>query len=165
MATFNQLIDQINNNTTDNRDRGTAFEKMVVAYLENEPAYKNRYSNVWMLSDVPAEYGISKRDTGVDIVAQDRATGKLTAVQAKFYKGKVGKDTINSFVAEASKNYYADGIIVTTTNEWNANAENALEGLSKPITRIGLSQLEHADIDWQLFDFNSYNRGLKKTRT
>lgn len=164
MATFNQLIDQINNNTTDNRDRGTAFEKMVVAYLENEPAYKNRYSNVWMLSDVPAEYGISKRDTGVDIVAQDRATGKLTAVQAKFYKGKVGKDTINSFVAEASKNYYADGIIVTTTNEWNANAENALEGLSKPITRIGLSQLEHADIDWQLFDFNSYNRGLKKTR-
>lgn len=164
MATFNQLIDQINNNTTDNRDRGTAFEKMVVAYLENEPAYKNRYSNVWMLSDVPAEYGISKRDTGVDIVAKDRATGKLTAVQAKFYKGKVGKDTINSFVAEASKNYYADGIIVTTTNEWNSNAENALEGLSKPITRIGLSQLEHADIDWQLFDFNSYNKGLKKSR-
>lgn len=164
MATFNQLIDQINNNTTDNRDRGTAFEKMVVAYLENEPAYKNRYSNVWMLSDVPAEYGISKRDTGVDIVAKDRVTGKLTAVQAKFYKGKVGKDTINSFVAEASKNYYADGIIVTTTNEWNANAENALEGLSKPITRIGLSQLEHADIDWQLFDFKSYNKGLKKTR-
>lgn len=164
MATFNQLIDQINNNTTDNRDRGTAFEKMVVAYLENEPAYKNRYSNVWMLSDVPAEYGISKRDTGVDIVAKDRATGKLTAVQAKFYKGKVGKDTINSFVAEASKNYYADGIIITTTNEWNANAENALEGLSKPITRIGLSQLEHADIDWQLFDFKSYNKGLKKTR-
>lgn len=164
MATFNQLIDQINNNTTDNRDRGTAFEKMVVAYLENEPAYKNRYSDVWMLSDVPAEYGISKRDTGVDIVAKDRTTGKLTAVQAKFYKGKVGKDTINSFVAEASKNYYADGIIVTTTNEWNANAENALEGLSKPITRIGLSQLEHADIDWQLFDFKSYNKGLKKTR-
>lgn len=163
MATFNQLIDQINDNITDNRDRGTAFEKMVVAYLENEPAYKNRYSDVWMLSDVPAEYGISKRDTGVDIVAKDRATGKLTAVQAKFYKGKVGKDTINSFVAEAGKNYYADGIIVTTTNEWNSNAENALEGLTKPITRIGLSQLEHADIDWQLFDFNSYNKDLKKT--
>lgn len=164
MATFNQLIDQINDNITDNRDRGTAFEKMVVAYLENEPAYKNRYSDVWMLSDVPAEYGISKKDTGVDIVAKDRATGKLTAVQAKFYKGKVGKDTINSFVAEAGKNYYADGIIVTTTNEWNSNAENALEGLTKPITRIGLSQLEHADIDWQLFDFNSYNKGLKKTQ-
>lgn len=164
MATFNQLIDQINDNITDNRDRGTAFEKMVVAYLENEPAYKNRYSDVWMLSDVPAKYGISKRDTGVDIVAKDRATGKLTAVQAKFYKGKVGKDTINSFVAEAGKNYYADGIIVTTTNEWNSNAENALEGLTKPITRIGLSQLEHADIDWQLFDFNSYNKGLKKTQ-
>ena len=164
MATFNQLIDQINDNITDNRDRGTAFEKMVVAYLENEPAYKNRYSDVWMLSDVPAEYGISKKDTGVDIVAKDRATGKLTAVQAKFYKGKVGKDTINSFVAEAGKNYYADGIIVTTTNEWNSNAENALEGLTKPITRIGLSQLEHADVDWQLFDFNSYNKDLKKTQ-
>ncbi|MCC4478088.1 hypothetical protein LMB76_07645 [Limosilactobacillus reuteri] len=37
MATFDQLVRQINDNLDKQRDRGTAFEKMVVAYLKNEP--------------------------------------------------------------------------------------------------------------------------------
>lgn len=165
MATFNELIEQIDKNLPNDgkhtRDRGTAFEKMAVAYFKNEPAYKNKFSDVWMLSEVPAEYNIPRVDTGVDIVAKDRVSGKLTAIQAKFYKGKVSKSDIDSFVAEASKNYYADGILISTTDEWNKHAENDLEGLSKPITRIGLSQLENADIDWQLFDFDSRNEDLR----
>ncbi len=165
MATFNELIEQIDKNLPNDgkhtRDRGTAFEKMAVAYFKNEPAYKNKFSDVWMLSEVPAEYNIPRVDTGVDIVAKDRVSGKLTAIQAKFYKGKVSKSDIDSFVAEASKNYYVDGILISTTDEWNKHAENDLEGLSKPITRIGLSQLENADIDWQLFDFDSRNENLR----
>lgn len=157
MANFQELINQVDKNVVVQRNRGTAFEKIVVSYLKNEPIYKNKYSDVWMLNEVPEEYHVSKRDTGVDIVARDRVTGKLTAVQAKYYKDKVGKDTINSFIAEASKDYYADGIIVSTTDKWNKNAEQALEGLSKPIARIGLSQLQNADIDWKLFDFNADN--------
>ena len=162
MATFNELITQINGHIYDQRDRGTAFEEMVLAYLKNEPTYHNKFSDVWMLKDVPNQYGIPKKDTGVDLVARDRITGKLTAIQAKFYQGKVGKDTINSFIAEFSKNYYAAGIIVSTTDEWNKNAENALEGLSKPMTRIGLSQLEHASINWQLFSFDQPNEKLRQ---
>ena len=162
MATFNELITQINGHIDDQRDRGTAFEEMVLAYLKNEPTYHNKFSDVWMLKDVPDQYGIPKKDTGVDLVARDRITGELTAIQAKFYQGKVGKDTINSFIAEFSKNYYAAGIIVSTTDEWNKNAENALEGLSKPMTRIGLSQLEHANIDWQLFSFDRLNEKLRQ---
>ena len=162
MATFNELITQINSHIDDQRDRGTAFEEMVLAYLKNEPTYHNKFSDVWMLKDVPDQYGIPKKDTGVDLVARDRITGELTAIQAKFYQGKVGKDTINSFIAEFSKNYYAAGIIVSTTDEWNKNAENALEGLSKPMTRIGLSQLEHANIDWQLFSFDQPNEKLRQ---
>ena len=162
MATFNELITQINSHIDDQRDRGTAFEEMALAYLKNEPTYHNKFSDVWMLKDVPDQYGIPKKDTGVDLVARDRITGELTAIQAKFYRGKVGKDTINSFIAEFSKNYYAAGIIVSTTDEWNKNAENALEGLSKPMTRIGLSQLEHANIDWQLFSFDQPNEKLRQ---
>lgn len=162
MATFNELITQINGHIDNQRNRGTAFEKIVLAYLKNEPTYHNKFSDVWMLKDVPARYGIPKKDTGVDLVARDRITGELTAVQAKFYKGKVGKDTINSFVAEFSKSYYAAGIIVSTTDEWNKNAERALEGLSKPMTRIGLSQLEHSNIDWQLFSFDQPSEHLQK---
>lgn len=161
MATFDDLVNQIDNNLDNQRDRGTAFEKMVVAYLKNEPTYKQKFSDVWMLNEVPAEYHIPKRDTGVDIVAKDYA-GNLTAVQAKFYKGKVGKDTINSFVAEAGKDYYAAGMLVSSTDKWNRNAEAALENNTKPFTRIGLSQLRHADIDWKKFSFAKENDLSKK---
>ena len=156
MATFDQLVEQIDGNLDKQRDRGTAFEKMVVAYLKNEPAYKQKFSDVWMLNEVPEKYGIPKRDIGVDIVARDYA-GNLTAVQAKYYKGKVGKDTINSFVAEMGKDYYSSGLLVSSTDQWNRNAEAALENNTKPITRIGLSQLRRANFDWQKFSFAKEN--------
>ncbi|WP_220728918.1 type ISP restriction/modification enzyme [Apilactobacillus xinyiensis] len=159
MATFKELINQIDSTMNNQRDRGTAFEEMVVSYLKNEPLYKQKYKNVWMLKDVPEQYHIPKKDTGVDIVAESY-DGKLTAVQAKYYRGKIGKDTINSFVAEAGKEYYYDGLIVSTTDEWNKNAENALENNSKSFARIGLSQLSHANINWQMFSFGDSNKDL-----
>lgn len=164
MATFNELVNQIDENIEQQRDRGTAFEKLAVAYLENEPAFKNKYSDVWMLNEVPEEYHISKQDTGVDIVARDRATGKLTAVQAKYYRNKINKKNIDSFLAEVGKDYYSDGIIVTSTNDWNKNAKNATEYLTKEISVVGLSQLQNANFDWQLFDFNSRNNLTMKPK-
>lgn len=162
--TFNELINEINEHLTNDRDRGTAFEKMVVAYLKNEPIYKKKYSDVWMLSDVPTNLGISRIDTGVDIVAKD-FNGQLTAVQAKFYKGKVGKDAINSFVAETGKDCYSAGIIVSTTDEWNKNAESTLKNTSKPFSIIGLTQLKNSSVDWSKFSFSEDNDlSIKKSK-
>lgn len=155
-SAFDKLINEIKINENNQRDKGTAFENLVVAYLKNEPAFKNQYSNVWLLKDVPEEYGISKVDTGVDIVAR-KNNGDLTAVQAKFYEKKVGKDTINSFIAETSKDYYVDGLIVSTTDDWNKNAERALNGNTKTIIRKGLSDLRHANVDWENFEKNNDN--------
>ena len=159
MATFNELIKQINDNLDQQRDRGTAFEKMVVSYLKNEPVYKHKFESVWLLNEVPDKFHIPKKDLGVDIVAKDYE-GKLTAVQAKFYKGKVGKETINSFLAETGKDYYSAGILVSTSNELNKNAEAAMQFMTKPITIIGLNQLKNADINWQKFSFAKENNDL-----
>ena len=52
MSTFNELVNQIDDQLTNQRDRGTAFEKLAVAYLKNEPAFKNKYSNVLSFDDV-----------------------------------------------------------------------------------------------------------------
>lgn len=159
MATFDELVEQIDENLSKQRERGTAFEKMVVAYLKNEPAYKQKFEDVWMLNEVPAKYEISKRDTGVDIVAKDY-DGNLTAVQAKFYKGKVSKAGIDSFVAETGKNKYSAGILVSSTDDWNRNARAELEDTTKPFSIIGLSQLRHAHFDWQKFEFAKENKDL-----
>lgn len=151
--TLVQEIDQASHGVQ--RDRGTRFELLVAAYLRNEPVYKKLYDQVWMLKDVPAEYGIPQSDLGVDLVARNRLTGALTAVQAKYYIGKVSKDRINSFVAELNKKYYSDGILVASTDDWNANAEAAIENGTKPIVRVGLSDLRHAHFDWSQFSFDS----------
>ncbi len=163
MATFDELVKQVNDNLGKQRDRGTAFEKMVVAYLKNEPAYKQKFQDVWMLNEVPAEYHISKKDTGVDIVAKDY-DGNLTAVQAKFYKGKVSKAGIDSFVAETGKKVYSAGMLVSSTDDWNRNARKTLDDTTKPFTVIGLSQLRHADFDWQKFSFAKENENLSKKK-
>ena len=71
ILSFDQLIQQINENNREQRDRGTAFEYLVQTYLKHEPLYKNMYSDVWMLSEVPESESIPKKDTGVDLVAKN----------------------------------------------------------------------------------------------
>ena len=153
MTTFDNLIKQINQTAGDiQRERGTLFEKLVLAYLKNEPTYQRLYKNVWELSDVPEEYGIPKKDTGVDLVAE-QYNGDLVAVQAKFYENKVGKSEVNSFVAELGKSYYQRGLIVSTVDDWNKNAQDTIEHNEKGIELIGLSDLRNSQIDWTKFSF------------
>lgn len=137
------------------------FEEVVKSYLLNEPVYKHLYDEVWMLNEVPAEYHIPKKDLGVDLVARYRDSGELTAVQAKYYHGKVSKDTINSYVAELNKNYYTDGLFVATTDDWNKNAEAALDNGSKEINRIGLSDLSHSSFNWSKFSFGDATKAIQ----
>lgn len=150
-VSFDSLIQEINDNNVQQRDRGTAFEYLVKAYLKNEPIYKNLYSEVWMLSEVPSEYGIPTNDIGVDLVAK-KNTGELVAIQAKFYDHKIRKSDIDSFLSELGKNYYSEGIIVSTIDEWGKNAEEAINNRSD-VSRIGLSDLRHSQINWDQWSF------------
>lgn len=153
MTTFDSLITQINQTAGDiQRERGTLFEKLVLAYLKNEPTYQRLYKNVWELSNVPREYNIPNNDTGVDLVAE-QFNGDLVAIQAKFYQKKVGKAEINSFVAELGKSYYQRGLIVSTVDEWNKNAQETIEHNQKGIELIGLTDLRNSQIDWTKFSF------------
>ncbi|MFS1087762.1 DEAD/DEAH box helicase [Enterococcus casseliflavus] len=151
--TFDDLIQQINQTAGDiQRERGTLFEKLVLSYLRNEPTYQRLYKNVWALGGVPVEYGIPKKDTGVDLVAE-QFNGELVAIQAKFYQNKVGKSEINSFVAELGKSYYQRGLIVSTVNDWNKNARETIDHNEKGIEIIGLSDLRNSQIDWTQYSF------------
>lgn len=151
--TFDNLVHQINELAETQRDRGTYFEYLARAYFQNEPTYKNEFKNVWMLADVPEEFGIPKVDLGVDLVAE-KYTGELVAIQAKFYNHSIQKSNIDSFLGELGKDYYESGIIVASTDKWGKNAEKALADRSDVI-RIGLSDLRNSQIDWSKFSFES----------
>ncbi len=160
--TFDKLVRQINESATTQRDRGTYFEYLARAYFQNEPAYKNEFKNVWMLVDVPVEYGIPKADIGVDLVAE-RYNGELVAIQAKFYNHAIQKKDIDSFLGELGKDYYESGIIVASTDKWGANAEKALADRSD-VVRIGLSDLRNSRIDWSQFSFERPDVVIVKTK-
>lgn len=151
---FDKLLEQIDAAGNEiQRERGTLFERLVLGYLKKEPTYQRLFKNVWLLSEVPSEYNIPKKDTGVDLVAE-RMNGDLVAIQAKYYKDKIGKAEINSFVAEMGKRYYKMGMIVSTVDEWNANARETIEENEKIIEIIGLTNLRNSQINWSEFDFS-----------
>nr|WP_308036141.1 type ISP restriction/modification enzyme [Bacillus paranthracis] len=154
---FVALINEIDEKKHEQRDRGTLFELLVAAYLEKEPMYARLFDKVWKLNEVPADYNIPRKDTGVDLVARKRETGELVAVQCKFYSEDttIRKEHIDSFLNEVGKQYYSEGIIVTLTDKWSSNADDALKFRDKPIVRISLSDLQESKIDWSSYSFNN----------
>ncbi len=167
--TFDELIQLAREQANEvQRDKGTLFEKIAQIYFQNEPTYKNLFSDVWLLNEVPEEYVIPKKDTGVDLVARNEATGELTAIQAKFYDNKIYKRHIDSFLAELGKSYYSDGIIVYSLDSLSSNADEAINQLSKPVAQIGLSDLRNSQVDWESFIPSRPNevkvKNVKKTR-
>lgn len=154
---FVALINEIDEKKHEQRDRGTLFELLVAAYLEKEPMYARLFDKVWKLNEVPVDYNIPRKDTGVDLVARKRETGELVAVQCKFYSEDttIRKEHIDSFLNEVGKQYYSEGIIVTLTDKWSSNADDALKFRDKPIVRISLSDLQESKIDWSSYSFNN----------
>ncbi|MGE7953169.1 DEAD/DEAH box helicase [Lysinibacillus xylanilyticus] len=152
---FISLVKEMDADYTIQRDRGTMFELLSRIYFKNEPMYERLFDEVWMLNEVPEEYGIPKSDTGVDLVAKERETGLLVAIQCKYYSEdtKIQKQHIDSFLNEVGKKFYSKGIIITSTDKWGENAEEALVGRDKEITRISLTQLKDSQIDWSEFTF------------
>ncbi|KZR58957.1 DEAD/DEAH box helicase [Pseudobacillus badius] len=156
---FIALLEEIDKEERTQRDRGTLFELLVLAYLQKEPTYARLFDKVWKLSDVPDEYNIPKKDTGVDLVAKEKSTGDLVAIQCKFHsrKTRVRKEHIDSFLNEVGKSYYSRGIIVTSTDDWSINAEEALDNRDKDIQRIGLSHFYESKVDWSEYSFTNPN--------
>ncbi len=108
----------------------------LIFYLRNEPTYADLYSDVWMLSDVPVEFKISKADTGIDLVARTRGTGEFHAIQCKFYAEdyRIQKSDIDSFFTASGQKPFKHRIIIRTTNEWTHNPRYPLELLQRVIT-------------------------------
>ncbi|MCH0557751.1 DEAD/DEAH box helicase [Streptomyces sp. MUM 16J] len=134
-----------------NRDRGTRFEELILQYLSTDPQWTEQFSRVWMWTDWPgAEH--DKRDTGIDLVAQDRETGGFCAIQCKFYEPQhtIQKDDIDSFFTASGKGGFTRRMIVSTTEKWGVHAEAALDDQQIPVTRLGLSDIANSPVEWRL---------------
>lgn len=134
------------------REKGTYFEELIVAYLKHEPFYADLYSQVWMFKDWALAHGKDGKDKGIDLVAQTKK-GELHAIQCKFHAPdhKIEKKDIDSFMSASGQRPFVNRFIVCTTNHWSNNAEAMLENQQIPVSKIDLAALEQSVIDWEKY--------------
>jgi predicted helicase len=130
------------------------------AYLTTEPQYAQLYDEVWMWTAYPQRG--TRRDTGIDLVARSRDTGELTAIQCKFFDPSttVTKPMLDSFLAASSKNLndkpeFSGRLVISTSDNWGSNAEDAVENQNPPVQRLRVQDLDDSSIDWGQFALNS----------
>lgn len=149
--TIHTILDQFREAATSNRDLGDRFERLMLRYFELDPMYTERFDKVWMWSDFPQKGNVG--DVGIDLVARERATGEFCAIQCKFYlpDHTLSKQDIDSFFTASGKEIFTSCMIVSTTDKWGKNAEDALRGQSKPVQRLRVQDLDDSPVDWSSF--------------
>ncbi|GAA1760406.1 DEAD/DEAH box helicase [Nostocoides vanveenii] len=147
------MLDELDGQATSKADKGSKLERLMAQFLRTDPVYAEQFSDVWLWQDWPDRGG--KHDTGIDIVAVDRLTGGNVAIQCKFFdpNSTISKPDIDTFLSASGKEGFTQRIIVSTTDKWNAHAEDAIQGQQVPVRRIGLADLEASTIDWDAFDW------------
>lgn len=130
-------------------ERGTKFEQLMVRYFQLDPLLNARYDQVWRWVDWPDRQG---GDTGIDLVARERGSGELTAIQCKFYEPTLtlSKSHLDSFFTASGKKPFTNRIIISTTDRWGSNAEAALADQHIPAERLNLADIAESPIDWDI---------------
>ncbi|MBF0870479.1 DEAD/DEAH box helicase [Gluconobacter japonicus] len=153
MSALSTLLDTFRQMAVSESEKGTYFEELIVCYLRTEPSYADLYDMVWPYKVWAGENGHPVKDTGIDLVARERGTGKLHAIQCKFYAPdhKITKKDIDTFFSASGKSWFSHRVIVATTNLWNSNAEATLADQHPPVSKIDLLDLETSVIDWSQY--------------
>ena len=157
------------------RDKGTTFERLCIAYLQHDPIQARQYERPMSYSDwaqAPerrddrvaeplgfyAEPERSAQDLGIDLVAKLRDEEGWCAIQCKFHAtgSRIAKADIDSFLAASGHKDFRQRLIIDTTGrEWSTQAEQMLRGQAVPVRRIGLQELQASPIRWQDFATSS----------
>ncbi len=145
---LDQILNQLRADAPSEREKGDRLERLMLAYFKTEPLYRERFSQVWLWMDWPGRYG--QPDTGIDLVAEEAATGDYCAIQCKFYdpKATLDKQDIDSFFTASGKAEFSSRIIVSTTDYWSKHAETALKNQRTPVTRLRVRDLAASAINW-----------------
>lgn len=168
--TFNQLLDKYRAISFSEHDKGSRFERLMKNFLLTYPEYRENFSDVWLWNDFPFRNDFGGKDVGIDIVAKT-FDGDFWAVQCKCYaeSTRIDKPAVDSFLATSSKSFsgqkFSVRLWISTTNNWNAEAERAIQNQNPPVVRISLTDLQNAAVDWQKLNQNIFGEGaIKKFR-
>ena len=156
---IHDILAEIRQKSLTEKEKGTDFERLMKLWFMTDPRYSN-LQKVWLWEEFPARKDFGGKDLGIDLVARTEA-GDYWAIQCKCYDedALISKGSVDSFLANASRTFldpetfqtrdFSNLLWVQTTRKrWGANAEAAIQGLSKPFNRISLYDLEISAVNW-----------------
>lgn len=169
---INDILHEIRLKATTEKEKGTDFERLMKLWFMTDPRYSN-LEKVWLWEEFPSKKDFGGKDLGIDLVARTDY-GDYWAIQCKCYAedATIDKDAVNSFLANASRTFvdpdtfqtkeFSNLVWVQTSRKrWGANAEIAIQGLSKPFNRISLYDLEISAVDWGKLREGLYGENAK----
>lgn len=157
--TFKEVLSKFRRESFTEKDKGTKFERLMRTWLLSDPRY-SELTDVWMWEDYPSRKDFGGKDVGIDLVAKTEM-GDYWAIQCKCYAEDtyIDKPMVDSFLATSSRTFkdeltlkttsFSNRIWISTTPNWGANAEEAIQNQNPPVTRIGLIDLESSPVDWE----------------
>ena len=172
MATINDILNEIRLKSTTERQKGTDFERLMKLWFLTDPRY-SELEKVWLWEEFPSRKDFGGKDLGIDLVARTEY-GDYWAIQCKCYAedAPIDKGAVDSFLANASRTFIDPDTlqtrefsnlvwIQTTRKRWGINAEQAIQGLSKPFNRVSLYDLEISPVDWEQLKKGLYGEKAK----
>ena len=153
MTALDSLLETYRTQTATQRDKGTAFEKLIAAWIVADPVQSKRIAKAELWGDWARRRGVSQTDVGIDLVCT-RHDGGLAAVQCKLFDPDrhIQKSDIDSFISASAKDEFAERVFVETTEvPWSKNALAMVTDQSVPTTTIGLQSLRESRVDWSGF--------------
>ena len=160
MQSFYELLTSIEQSSSDERDKGTRFENLVLDFLQNDPTYNNDFTKIQTYADWAQEHTDlvpNKKDIGIDLVATnlclDNEPQTYTAIQCKFYAqdASVPKKEIDSFLAASDTDFFTGRMMIATNSNWSDNALATLANKSVPCIVLDREKLAQSSIDWSQY--------------
>lgn len=156
---FNKILQGYREKSFSERDKGDRFERLMQAYLLTDPQYANQFKYVWLWDEFPGRKDLGGSDTGIDLVAL-KHDGDYWAIQCKCYAedAVIDKKSVDSFLSTSSRTFkndqlktvgFSHRLWISTTNKWGRNAEESIRNQNIPFSRLNLSKLEDAPVDWE----------------
>lgn len=156
---FIKIINEYRKKAFSERDKGDRFERLMQAYLLTDPQYANQFKYVWLWEEFPGRKDLGGSDTGIDLVAL-KHDGDYWAIQCKCYAedAVIDKKSVDSFLSTSSRTFkndqlktvgFSHRLWISTTNKWGKNAEESIRNQNIPFSRLNLSKLEDAHVDWE----------------
>ena len=147
---FQRVLDHIRSIAGTEVEKGRLFERLMKAYFQQDPLYRDRFSDVRLWSEWAATRpDFDGADVGIDLVAEERAGG-VCAIQCKCYapSTRISKAHIDSFISASAREPFTSLIIVDTGDGWGPNAVKTVTGLDRECTVLRFGDLASRPFDW-----------------